>query len=455
MASTNDPAADFTRILLPFVMDFLGLSDLLQCAAVDRAWRSHAINHPTYYGDIWSIPHRPYGGTDFFLLRLSRANGRPVAITAVLTQLEPVLSTIVHHLNHIHSLRLTSPEGPEISSILGAFQRPAPILQHLDLNFDPAGSGRPTTIVMPWDFLSGDAPMLRTAVIVCVSIPHDTVPPCLAALEELTFGTLWPVTADNDLLAMPRSPRLRRLTLLSAVTLGPATCDWHALSQIAFCDRNIAINWHTLNLPISGMAKISVSEGDVAAVLALASTLQGALSLDFVPFYIESYDKSVYFRVAMRSTEKHTERVREVSGYLFDPLPAFASIRAFSSPDLADRVVRLAVMLQDWELLAGRAQLTSFPALEDLELKIARDRPSWPANSVGVTVTCPALRRLHLTGTGADPVVVEPSVLAEFVATRLARVRFPVELHLRGVVLDGNPDDLPSVFKHPRGDSEI
>ncbi|EJD49385.1 hypothetical protein AURDEDRAFT_150579 [Auricularia subglabra TFB-10046 SS5] len=439
--------ASFPYPALSSIFDYLDIDSLLLSAMpVNAYWRGQAIDHPTYWRTLTFVGRKDLGrhsraeqSIELLLIRLARTYSRPINLTLARVD-APIFVLLPPHLSHIRRLVVSSHSAHFDALVHALCAHSAPLLVSLSLLFS-SGLSQGNHNVIPRDLFCGHAPALRDVSLSNVDILPNTEPPtCFSGITSFTFHN----SDQSTHLPLP-SPmhvghQLRSLRISGYLNFeDPELQRKEAWANVEDLELGYLWNWDVFTLPLANIRRIKVLDFGAAAVAALAHMLGDRITVHFPPLgrgaALDDYDFLVAFKVFGDTTlHERLARMRLVD--VSRPEYLSFAIAALLTPVVSDRIVELAVWIDDWNALVGRRYLTTFRALRSLVVffpvrpEVFRWMPLPTA-----TLACQRLERLTLRARGA--VVVEVATITRL-ATALRDAPLPITLELDGVTCSGS-----------------
>ncbi|EJD49401.1 hypothetical protein AURDEDRAFT_161499 [Auricularia subglabra TFB-10046 SS5] len=459
-----DGASGPPWIVLEHALDFMTLDELLLCVMpVSRLWRSCALDHRTYWQHIsLERDHCSDKYIDLFLMRVSRALGRPITVTIDTDDPRAVLPEVKQHVPYITRLDIQADIALKDSVFDALRGPPALSLNSLRMCFDfvpvtaewdPSAERYPT---LPLDLFLGCAPALSTLVLYNIALPLDIIPPYLNHLTVLSIGcgntAIRPVSLPGNLVS---TLALRRVVLdIDASTDDPTLLNratWESVEELVFRHWQSVSRpgggWQVLALPIDRVQTITQVYCDAAGVLRLVESLKGPLCLAVscdMPIVLPVFDAC--FTTLSRDGLKRRVTFRLPKAQSEDDT---APICALRSQQIVERIHALEITFKAWMLLIPTGRyFAGFPLLSELRLVMPVSLHHMEMSIAAPTLSCPRLRCfvLCLEHEHATPEPIDAATIAHLLTTSLSDAPLPISLGLDGFELVGEPEKFLTVF---------
>ncbi|KZV89802.1 hypothetical protein EXIGLDRAFT_137339 [Exidia glandulosa HHB12029] len=432
--------------LLLHIFDHLFLSELIRASAVCRRWRDLATSHVLFWKSI-SLRGDAKNAVKAFVARLDKTYGRPSLVEIDLCSWPPVdlpndseiSAALSRHLRHIGGLVIRHiTRDPH--SIFRMLQRPAPLLQRLELVVGPGSDAIGYTYpALPYDLFWGQLRAITTLQLAGIRLPVRT-PMWFGRLTEFHLTLL-----SHDVYDLPWLPTIMpclvRLQLGGNVKLPePSSSDdafWNQLESFQLLVGRVCEGWQPWNAYLADVRRVEISSPDDRVVELYSRHLKGPLDL-----VVREHDGHDLFFVTVSSSSSRLVRVfaeHRVSDHLSSVLgrrttwsaDAPPPHRVFEYQSIVERIVTLSLDGALWNDFVG--YFAVLPSLQELHIvgglyefvfdisTLRRDR----------CLRCPVLRVLSLQNLAPS---AEASVVADFVAHGLERQPGPLTLRTSSVL---------------------
>ncbi|EJD34409.1 hypothetical protein AURDEDRAFT_131186 [Auricularia subglabra TFB-10046 SS5] len=417
---TTPALARMPEDVLRAFFDFLELYDQLRLMSVDHRYRRVGMAHPFYWQYLGLNAENLSGialegATCLFLVRLDLSQTRPVVISLHGCDPRSILQHIVGHFSHIRSLTISGVDAAHGQEILDTFDKPAPVLRKLVLQFD-GQSAAPATcpIIAPATFATS-APSLRQLSLLNVMLSN----PVPDAFSNLSVFSITIRVGIRQPLPFIATDRMEKFSVSGRLWFSP---EYYAL--------NVWRNVKSLSILTDGplsdaypwdawrrIPMLTVGYASLERSLALVDDMPGSLRLE------GRRDASTArgaFNIATRQPARGAPLNRMLGGAipasLHEPGLARASTMFSTINARAERFVEFNLALADWDCLVSL--IPRLPALADLHLKLD-DTASFAGQSAALC--CPAIQRLILRAKeGHNPRPVVLGDLEKFVDAALS-----------------------------------